>query len=216
MQGLVKRELVHMIEPAAGGHALGEAGDGDAFGAEEVAQVAGGGLAFDIAAHGEDDLLHGGGAQTVEQGLDAQVLGGDVVERGELAPEHMVEAGEGAGALKAEDIGGLLDDADEACVPLRAVAEGAVLALFDVETALGAGVDAVVEVFQRVHKRLDAAAALQEPEHEALGAAGPEAGEGLDLRDHALQGRRVVEGGHERGRGWKEPRFRGMASQGVH
>ena len=202
-----------MIEPTTGGHALGQAGDGDAFGAEEVAQVAGGGLAFDIAAHGEDDLLDSGGTHAVEQRLDAEVLGCDVVERGELPPEHVVEAGEGTGALKAEDIGGLLDDADEACIPLRAVAEGAVVALLDVEAALGAGVDAVVEVFQRVHERLDAAAALQEPEHEALGAAGAEAGEGLDLRDHALQGRRVVEGGHER---WKEPRIRGMASQGVH
>jgi hypothetical protein len=57
MQSLVKRELIHMIQCTTGGHALGEAGDGDAFKAQEIIEVAGGGLTLDIGTDGEDDFI---------------------------------------------------------------------------------------------------------------------------------------------------------------
>ena len=114
MQRLVERELIGMVEAAAGGEALGEAGDGNAGGAQEIGDVAGGGLAFDIGSEGEDDFLGVEGFDAFDERFEAEVLGGDVVERGQFAAEHVVEAVEGAAAFEAEHVGGLFDDADEA------------------------------------------------------------------------------------------------------
>ncbi len=74
-----------MLEAAAGGHALGEAGDGDGKLAEQASKVAGGGFAFHVGTEGEDNLGWRFRFDPREEGLDAEVVGADVV-RGEMRP----------------------------------------------------------------------------------------------------------------------------------
>lgn len=82
MQRLVERELIGVIEATTSREALGEAGDGDAGGAQKIGDVAGGGFAFDIGTEGEDDFLGIEGFDAFDERFEAQILGCDVVERG--------------------------------------------------------------------------------------------------------------------------------------
>ena len=66
---------------------------------------------------------------------DAQVGGLHAVERRERAAEHVVEAAELARALDGDDVGRLLHHADDARVAARVGADGAQLALGQVEAA---------------------------------------------------------------------------------
>lgn len=203
MQRLVERELVGMVEAAAGGEALGEAGDGDAGGAQKIGDVAGGGFAFDIGAEGEDDFLGFEGFDAFDEGFEAQILGGDVVERRQLAAKDMVEAVEGSAAFEAEHVGGLFDDAKEARVALRIMAEQAGAALLDEKAAVLTSGDLAGEAGERLGERRHAVATgLHHPEHETLGTARTETGQRLELRDEALERRWVVDG-HGMGAGFK-------------
>ena len=49
-------QLVRELQAAAGGEALGDAGDGGALLAQKAGDVARGGLAFDVGVEREDDL----------------------------------------------------------------------------------------------------------------------------------------------------------------
>ena len=55
LHGAEEGEFVGVLEAAAGGQALGDAGETAVFAAEEVGQIVGGGLALDIGAEREDD-----------------------------------------------------------------------------------------------------------------------------------------------------------------
>ncbi len=72
-EGAEEGEVVGGVEAAAGREALGEAGEGD-FGkglGDGLAEVVGGGFAFDVGAGGEDDFADGAGAEALEEGGDA-------------------------------------------------------------------------------------------------------------------------------------------------
>lgn len=107
----------------------------------------------------------------------------------------MVEAMEGAAAFEAEHVGGLLDDAKEPRVALRIVAEQAGAALLNEKAAVLTGGDFAGEGGECLRQRRDAVTAgLHHPEHEPLGAARAEAGQRFELRDEALESRRVIDG----------------------
>jgi hypothetical protein len=77
---LVHRDLVHVFEVGADGHAHGDARDADAEGLEQAADVAGRGLALGVGVGGEDDLAHLDavvvlGAQARQEVLEPQVFG---------------------------------------------------------------------------------------------------------------------------------------------
>ena len=112
-EGAGESEFVSGFEAAAGWEPLGDARDDDGFLAEEAREIICGGLAFDVRPESEDDLAGEFGVDTREELLDAQLLGAYVVEGGEPAAEGVVAATVNAGALERENVGGLLDDAEQ-------------------------------------------------------------------------------------------------------
>ena len=122
---------------------MGKAGEGD-FGkglGDGLAEVVGGGFAFDVGAGGEDDFADLADAEALEEGGDAEVVGADVVEGAEAAVEGVVAAAEGTAALEGEDVGGLFDDAEEGVVAGGVVAKGAAEAAAGEEATGGAEED---------------------------------------------------------------------------
>lgn len=111
-------EVVGVVEAAAGGQALGEAGEGEwgvggGEGGEVVGEVVGGGFAFDVGAGGEDDFADAAEGEATGEGGDAEVFGVDVIEGREPTAEDVVEPVEGAGSFERDDVGGLFDDAED-------------------------------------------------------------------------------------------------------
>ena len=94
-------------------------------------QPACGRLAFERGAGGEDHFVDFA-ALTRATGGGAQLIGAHAVEGRERAVEHVVDAVVAAGALDGGDVGGLLDDADEALVARGACAVGAGIDVSDV------------------------------------------------------------------------------------
>src|SRR5436190_22984478 len=99
-QGAAEGQFVGLIQAASGGQSLGEASDGDGQAAEETGQVVGGCFTFHVGAQGEDDFRGRFGLDALEQGIDAQVLGSDMIERRDASAERVVEAAESSGALQ--------------------------------------------------------------------------------------------------------------------
>ena len=191
-EGAAEGELVGGFEAAAGGEALGDAGDGELFAAEDIGEVIGGGFAFDVGAEGEDDFARGLGVDAGEELGDAELIGADVIEWGEAAAEGVVAAAEDAGALEGKDVGGLLDDAEEGGVAGRIGAdfaeggeaeEGTALAGAD---GLGGGLDGLGDFDG------PGVAGLVHPEGDALGATGADAGHAAQLGDELGDGGGVI------------------------
>ena len=189
--GAGEGEFVGVFEATAGGHALGEAGEGDGEVSEEGDEIIGGGFAFDIGAEGEDDFGGGIFGGALEEGIDAEIVGADVIEGGDAATEGVVATGESARAFDGEDIGGLFDDAEEEGV---AKGIGAELAMgFGGEEATeGAGVNALGDA-------LDGASdfggvgvwGLDHPEGDAFGASGADAWQAFEFGDELADGWRI-------------------------
>src|SRR4051794_26338222 len=72
-EGLMKREFIHVLQSAAGGHALGQTGDLNAGGPQEIRQIVGGGFSFHIRAEGDDDLLRMQILGALQSGLNVQI-----------------------------------------------------------------------------------------------------------------------------------------------
>lgn len=67
-EGAVEGDFVRVVERAAGGEALGKAGDFEmAQRGERTVQVVGGSFAFHVGTHGEDDFRDGGILRPVQQ-----------------------------------------------------------------------------------------------------------------------------------------------------
>ncbi len=77
----LERELVRMLEPAAGGQAMGDAGHADFQRREDFREVVRRRLAFDIGTEGENDFRGILFAYPFKKGLDSQLGRADVVER---------------------------------------------------------------------------------------------------------------------------------------
>ena len=59
MQGLIKRQFIHMVQAPAGRHPLSQARYRNALRAQKIPQVTRRGLTLHITPHGQDHLLHG-------------------------------------------------------------------------------------------------------------------------------------------------------------
>ena len=138
-------------------------------------------------------------AHPCEQPVDRKVFRADVIERGEPPAERVVTALEDARAFEREDVGRLFDDAE------RRVGAGLVAAdlagvLRGEKAAVTAGAH-LGGVFEHGLGHLPATAAFpavgaHQPESDALGAAGSDAGQTLELDDEALERFRVVDSAH--------------------
>lgn len=198
MQSLVKRELVRMIQRPACRQTLGQSADGDARRTQKVSDIASRSLAFDIGAKSKNDLFCFEGFHAFNKGLKTQILGRDVVERRQFTAENMVKTIKCTAALKAKDISGLLYHTNEARVPLRVVAKQAGTALLDEKAAIRARINLAGKTGKRLRQRWHAiTACLHHPQHEPLRTARTNAGQRLQLRDEALESRRIIDG-HER------------------
>lgn len=176
-EGAGEGEFVGVFEAGAGREALGDAGDADAEGGEAFGEVGAGGLALDVAAEGEDNLLDALGGNAGLEGIDAKVFRSHAIEGTDASAEGVVASAVGAGFLEAEDVEGAFDDAKDAVGAGRVGAEGAGLGLG--EGAAGfAGGDAFAGGDEHVGEGTDERGiGLHEVQGEAFGGAGPDAGE---------------------------------------
>ncbi len=154
-----------------------------------MAEVEGGGFAFDAGADGHDDFNRALLADAADEGLDVELFGADAVHGGYEAAEDVIFAAIFAGFFQGDDVAGVGDDADGFVVPVGGatdVADGlggeveadAALAdfLFGVDQGFGEGFDFGLR-------------AAEDMESEALGGFGADAGQALELFDEAGEGR---------------------------
>src|SRR5438067_3520559 len=110
-----ERDLVGVLEVAADREAAGEPRHADAP-AQPVGEVGGGCLAGHVRVRGQHDLLDAVSLHAAEQLVDSQMRGLDAVNRRECAAEHVIEAAVLGRALDRDQVGRLLDDADQRVV----------------------------------------------------------------------------------------------------
>lgn len=111
-EGALEGERVGVIKSASGRESVGDAGHGDACWREHLFEVGGGCLAFNIRAESKDDFPWTLLAGATDEGIDGEILGADLVERGQLSPKHMIAAGKGTRAFDGKNIGRLLDNTE--------------------------------------------------------------------------------------------------------
>ena len=193
LEGTHEGDGICMPKASAGGHPLGQAGDAAICLGKELGQVEGGSLTLHIASDGENKLAAGVGCHARPEGLEGEVLGHDAIERGDFATQAVVETAEGAAALNGEHICGLLDDADLGSIAGGVAAGDAELTAHRKETALGASADGVGSMQEGSGEVAGLVASLlQEPEGQALCAAGARAGHALELGNQLLHSRWVI------------------------
>src|SRR5262245_62559489 len=142
--------LVRVLEVGADGKAAGEASHPDAA-AQAVGEVGSGRLAGHVRVRREHDLLDAVPLDAAQQLVDAQVLRLDAVQRRERAAEHVVEPAVLVRALDRDQVGGLLDDADDRVVAPRVTADLAGLILRQVP-ALAAEADPLLDLLERARE----------------------------------------------------------------
>lgn len=185
--------MVGMLESAAGGKAVGDAGDADAKGRKDLGEVVCGGLAFDIRAKGENDLGGGMLLDSLEEGLDAKLLGADVVQGGKASTEGMVKTAENAAAFERKDVGRLLDDTN--FLTLAGGLEANLTEFVQGEkSAVLAGMDRGGGVGDRLGEVGGAGILVPEkPEGATFRAARAEAGQSAEFPRELVEGSRVIE-----------------------
>ena len=117
-----------MFESASGRESVGDAGEGDSGGSQDLGQIIGRGLAFHIGAEGEDDFHAAAVFHAPHQRGNFEVFGGNAVERREFSAKAMVAALERAGSFQRDHIGRLFNDAKDGVVAFRIVADIAAFA----------------------------------------------------------------------------------------
>ena len=188
-----------MFEAAACGHSLREARDVHGEFAQEASDVVCGGLALYIRAEREDHLGGFFVADSDEQFSDTEVLRADMIERGDASAERVVAPAKYARAFEREDIGGLLDDAEQRAVAVRVRAKIAQFSGGEVAAArarmdlLGYALDRAGDVARA------GVPLLHHPQSDALGAARADAGHPLEFGDERLDGCRVRDAFHDEG-----------------
>ena len=195
--------LVGVFECGACGQAAGEACDLDVRARFELlGEVEAGAIAFERGVEAQNDLADGR-APAVACGLvdafkergDGEVAGADPIERAEAAHEHVVHALVHAGEFEGEQVFGLLDDQHEAAVALVGAADGAGVAIGEVE-ADAAALHAVFHIGEGAGQVFgDGGLALEDVKGETLGGAAADAGQGGETVDQSLYGLGVGGGG---------------------
>ena len=195
-EGVAEGDGVDEFEAGAGGDAGGEAGDLHAEGGELLGQKQGGGFAAGVGAKAKNDLGHLILLRPLEESGNFQLLWSDSVQRREQSAEDVVLPLEGTGAFEIQDIGRVFDDAEEGSVPVF-IATDLAKPLFAKESALRAGFHLGLGFLHRVGEVVRSAGRGGEKvKGEALGGAGPDAGQFAQGGDEAKGGGRVV--GHPR------------------
>ena len=99
----------------------------------------------------EDDFLHAGvrGGHPLEQLRELEILRVDPVDRREGSAEDVVDAVVLVGALHRDHVARLLDDADQALVPARVLADPTALLVGEVEAAI-AQADPLLDLADRL------------------------------------------------------------------
>ncbi len=120
--------------------------------AHRVGQVHRGRLARGGRVGGHHDLAHAAGLDTLDQLLDAQVLGIHPVDRRQRTAEHVVAAAELVGALDRDHVARLLHDADHLAVAPLVLADPAARADGQVEADLTVA-DGLLDLADRVRQR---------------------------------------------------------------
>jgi hypothetical protein len=145
------------------------------------AEIDGGGFAFGGGGEGEDDFVDLGEAG--EEVADAELLRADTADGREGAVEDVIDAVVGASLLDGGDVGGLLDDADEALVAGGAGAVGAGIDVCDV-VAEGAEAEMLFDLADGVREGFGVLQRRTEDvKGEALRGLGADAGELAQLFD---------------------------------
>ena len=111
-EGALERKLVRMLQSAASGQAMSDAGRADVQGREDFRKVVRRCLAFHIGAQCEDDFRRVFFADSLEQRGNSQLSGADVLEWRKPSAKRVVEALKDPAALERKDVGGLFDDAN--------------------------------------------------------------------------------------------------------
>ena len=124
-EGAAQGEFVGKFESAAGGQAVGDAGDFEIRTRKALGEVVTGGIAFDVGAEGDDDFVNGFAREALFQTGDAEVFGFNTVERRNFSAEDVKFSAKGTSFLNAQDVHGAFDDADERGVAARVGAESA-------------------------------------------------------------------------------------------
>ena len=182
-EGAAEGEFVGVIEAAAGGEALRDAGDADAGVGERFGEIMAGGIAFDIGGEREDDFFDVLLWDALDELGDAEIFGADAVERGKFAAEDVKLAAKAAGFFDGENVHGFFDDAEEGWIASCVGADGAGLA-FGEAAALGAELNCaacVGEGFGEIGGEFGGR--LDEVESDAFGGAGADAGEFAERGD---------------------------------
>src|SRR2546430_17421118 len=132
-ESLRQRHFVRVFEIAAHGQPARDARDAHAEGLQELGKIDSRRFALDARIGRENDLLRSRRLEPRQELAHAQIFGADAIERRERAEQDVVAPPELAGALEGEEIIGLLNDAEDLLVRLRAAADAAGILLGTVE-----------------------------------------------------------------------------------
>src|SRR5207249_4704797 len=102
------------------------------------------GLALDIRAERQDYFGRMLASHSANQCGDSQIVGADVIERGDASSERMILPAENARPFNRQNVGWLLDHAEQGIVAIRRSAEIAER-FGSKEAALWAGMDLVAD-----------------------------------------------------------------------
>ena len=139
-QCALESELVGVLESAARGEAVGDAGEGNSKWGDDFGQVVRRRLSFHIGAECEDYLGRAVFFDSAEKRFDAELVGTDVVEWREASAQGMVKAAENSAAFERENVGRLLHDAQFLALSRRLGADATQFLLGE-KTALAARMD---------------------------------------------------------------------------
>ena len=104
--------LIRVFHVGTDGESMGEASDVDADRLKDSREVRGGGFAFKVGVGCEDDLGDIGGAQSLKQFANFELLRTDAIHGAEGTVEDVIATVETSSALDGENIERLFNDAD--------------------------------------------------------------------------------------------------------
>lgn len=197
----VEGYLVGLLDTPAGRKPLGDPGHMDTGGSQQLGQIVGGRLPFDIGTKRED---HFGGTlfpDALHQLRNAKFFGTDAVERRELATQSVVTPPEDPGTFERQDIGCGFHDAEFAPRAGLIPAKGTFLGLGK-ESAEAAGpkrlacpADRSDKLFRFCIRR------TKHPKGNPFGTAGPDSRKPAQLTHQFAERLGIVKGGHEKDEG---------------
>ena len=118
-----ERAVVEIVELAANRNTVSQTRHHDRTLFERIRDVVGGGLSIDRCVGREDNLADFGSAGPRNEGGDAQIVGTDAVQSGQGAAEDVIPTLIGLGTFQRPQIRDFFDDAQQAAVAPRVLAD---------------------------------------------------------------------------------------------